>query len=140
MKISQYSTNMILHNVQFLTELPTLQNLKVTMNLEQNKVFLNWTRLDAEILSSSLMLSYKLFYTTRGACAVSKCQKGMCRAQKKIKSKFNSVMFNQELLPFTNYTWRLELTYTNNGSMVKQCNISVDVKTSQSGEYIINST
>ena len=105
------------------------------MNLEQNEVFLNWTRPDQEIFSTNLILSYRLFYTIRGdACAVSECQAGLCRVQRRIRSRFESVTFTQELFPFTNYTWQLELTYTNNRSIVQHHSVSVDVQTSQSGE------
>ena len=105
------------------------QDLTVIMDFERNEVFLNWTRLDGRILSSSLMLSYKLFYTTKGACAVTtKCGITMCRVQRRIRSRSNSVMFSQELFPFTNYTWQLELTYTNNGSTVETYTTSVDIQ------------
>ena len=116
-----------------------MEDLKVMMSLEQNEVFLNWTALDAKILSN-FKLSYKLFYTLMGTCAVSKCQTDMCRVQKKIKSKSNSIAFNQKLFAFSNYTWLLELTYSNDGSVVENYNISVDVQTSQSGECTINAT
>ena len=108
------------------------------MNLEQNEVFLNWTRPDSEIFSTDLTLSYRLYYTTRGACVMSQCQARLCRVQRRIRSRFDSIMFTQELFPFTNYTWLLELNYTNDGSPVQYYNISVDVQTSQSGEDSIN--
>ena len=122
----------------FLTELPPLQNLKVKMSLEQNEVMLNWTRPDTEIISSNLKLSYKLFYTLRGVCAVSRCQGVMCSVQRMIKNIQASVTFNQNLFPYTNYSWLLELTYSNNGLTVEHYNTSVDAQTSQSGECIIN--
>ena len=122
----------------FLTELPPLRDLKVKVNLEQNEVMLNWTRPNAEVFSSNLTLSYKLFYTVRGVCAVSRCQGVMCRVQRRIRNRQSSVMFNQDLFPYANYTWLLELTYSNNGLTVERYNISVDAQTSQSGEHIIN--
>ena len=128
------SVHLLNFHVCILTELPALQNLMVEMNLEQNEVFLNWKKLDEEILSSDVMISYKLFYSARGACAVSECQDEMCRVQKKIKSKLNRVTFTQELLPFTNYTWLLELTYSIDGSTVQSYNARVDAITGQSSE------
>lgn len=104
------------------------------MNLKQNEVSLNWTRPDQEIFSTNLMLSYRLFYTTSDSCAVSECEAERCRVQTRIRSRFESVTFSQELFPFTNYTWQLELTYTNNRSLVQHHSVSVDVQTSQSGE------
>ena len=124
--------------IYFLTELPPLEDLKVETNLEQNEVMLKWTRPDAEIISSNLTLSYKLFYTVRGVCAISECQGEMCRVQRRIRSRQNSVTVNQELFPYANYTWLLELTYTNDGLTIERYNITVDAQTSQSGEYIIN--
>ena len=76
-----------------LVDLPAPQNLKVIMNLEQNEVFLNWTRPDSEIFSTDLMLSYRLYYTTRGACVMSQCQARLCRVQRRIRSRFDSIMF-----------------------------------------------
>ena len=108
------------------------------MSLEQNQVMLNWTRPSTEIISSNLTLSYKLFYTVRGVCAVSTCQADMCRVSRRIRSRQSSVMFNQDLFPYANYTWLLELTYTNDGLTIERHNVSVDTQTSQSGEYVIS--
>ena len=125
----------------YFIELPPLRDLKVKMSLEQNQVMLNWTRPSTEIISSDLTLSYKLFYTVRGVCTASTCQADMCRVSRRIRSRQNSVMFNQDLFPYANYTWLLELTYTNDGLTIEHHNVSVDAQTSQSGEHIItNST
>ena len=106
------------------------------MNFERNEAFLNWTRPDGIILSSGLMLSYKLFYTTKGVCAVmTNCGTTMCRVQRRIRSRSSSVLVSQELFPFINYTWLLELTYTNNGSTVETYTISVDF---QSGVNLLS--
>lgn len=128
------SVDLLNFHVRIFTELPALQNLMVEMNLEQNEVFLKWKELDEEILSNDVMISYKLFYSTRGACVVSECQDEMCRVQKRIKSKLNRVTFTQELLPFTNYTWLLELTYSIDGSTVQSYNARDDAITGQSSE------
>jgi len=126
-------------NPYFIAELPLLQNLQVEMNLEQNEVSLNWPRLDAEVFSNDITVSYRLFYSVTGVCAVSKCQGMMCRVQlqRRIRNRQSNVTFSQELFPFANYTWLLELTYTNNGSTIQRYNTTVDAETSQSGDHII---
>lgn len=134
-------TYVILHTLNcffLLIELPGVEDLEVAMNLKQNEVFVNWTALDTKIISSDFKLSYKLFYTTKGTCVVSKCQTEMCRVQKRIKGKSNSIVFNQNLFAFANYTWLLELTYSIDGSGVENYNASVDVQTSQSGESTVS--
>ena len=108
------------------------------MNVDQNQVMLDWTRPNAEVISSNLTLSYKLFYTVKGVCAISTCRTEMCRVQRRIRGRQNSVTFNQELFPYANYSWLLELTYTNDGLTIERYNISVDAQTSQSGEHIIS--
>lgn len=113
------------------------QDLNVLMSLEQNEVSLHWTR---PAVPNSFTLSYKAFYTVNGVCAVSNCQAAMCRVPKRIRNKAGSVTFNQPLFAFSNYTWRLEVTYTNDGSVIERYNVSIDVQTSQSSELSINIT
>lgn len=120
-----------------LTGLPAIKDLKATMNLEQNQVVLKWTLPNARSLSSKLKLSYRLFYTARGVCAASKCQFTRCRVEKRIRARFTGVRINQELFPFTNYMWLLELTYSNNGSTIDKFNISVNIQTNQSSELLV---
>jgi len=124
----------ISHQTVFvIPDLPAPQNVEIMMDIEQNNVSLSW---DYQILSETFsLLTYRLYYNIIGGCAVTNCKKSECRIERK---RFNpntnsySSFFWMIISPYTNYTWRLELTYYRDQSKVSTETIA-NIQTSQSG-------
>ncbi|XP_065915418.1 protein sidekick-1-like [Dysidea avara] len=117
-------------------DLPAPQNLVVMMDVVQNRVSLSWTKPNDQILSGTIDLKYGLYYSMAGGCGVTTCKKSECRIERRRfnpKRNGDSESFGRTLSPYTNYTWRLELTYTRDGSDVATTETVVNVQTSQSG-------
>ena len=106
------------------------------MDVVQNRVSLSWTKPNDQILSGTIDLKYGLYYSMAGGCGVTTCKKSECRIERRRfnpKRNGDSESFGRTLSPYTNYTWRLELTYTRDGSDVATTETVVNVQTSQSG-------
>jgi len=117
-------------------DLPAPQNVVVMMDVKQNRVMLNWTKPDDQILSDNINLMYRLYYSMSGGCEVTTCKKSECKIERRRfnpRKSITSESFGRTLSPYTNYTWRLELTYTRGGSDVATTETVVSVLTSQSG-------
>ena len=105
------------------------------MDIEQNRVSLSWAKPDDQILSDRIDLTYRLYYSVVGECGVTTCKRSECRIERRRfnpKRNDNSESFGRTLSPYTNYTWRLELTYTRDGLDVATTETVVNVQTNQS--------